>query len=148
MSTDRIPVTNRTAMPLFVAGVMIPAGETKLFPAHHVPDNLRDTAPQEAEVEATDDPIQELLAMKIPEIVAALPQMSPEDYAAVKEAENAFGNPRKGLRKAFAEEDLRRANEQASAQTGETETQGTDSDNVNKTTGAADDEPTNSANAG
>ena len=140
----KVPYLNEGTSIVHIDGKAIRPGDTREVDPSQIPG----FTPPEQAAPTVDDPIQELLAMKIPEIVAALPQMSPEDYAAVKEAENAFGNPRKGLRKAFAEEDLRRANEQASAQTGETETQGTDSDNVNKTTGAADDEPTNSANAG
>lgn len=146
MKTDRVPVTNRTNMPIYVAGVMIPAGETKHFPAHHAPAHLRDDTPEPIAPAAPENPIQTLLSGKVPEIIATLPGMSDEDYAALKQAEEGAAKPRKGLLNAFAEEDLRRANEKAGQQTGET--QSTDSDAANATTGEDGDEPTNSADAG
>lgn len=130
-----VPVTNNNEMPIYVAGVMIPAGETKFFPAHHVPEHLRDTVPSEAEPEAPADPIQELLAKKVPQLVASLPFLADDVYAALKAAEEAAAKPRKGLLNAFAEEDLRRADAAADADQG-----GDENDTANETEGTDGDD--------
>ncbi len=105
----KIPVHNTNKMTMFVAGVMIPPGETKHFEEHHVPPSLRQQ-PEELLPEVLDEnPVIALLGGTIKEITEALPALSDEDYETLQTAE-AAGEKRKGLMAAFAAEDLRRAN--------------------------------------
>ena len=114
----KVPVTNNTKMAMFVAGVMIPSGETKHFEEHHVPPELR-PPPECVEPEEPDeDPVIALLGGRIPEITEALPDLSDEDYTKLKAAEET-GENRKGLIAAFAAEDLRRAQPSADVEGGE-----------------------------
>ena len=109
----RIDVTNNTAMPLYVGSNIVPPGETRDFPESQVPMHLRTAEESPPEAEAPKDAVLELLDSSIPEIVAALADLSDEDLARLKAAEEA-GKTRKGLMAALAEEELKRANERQS----------------------------------
>jgi len=87
---------------------MIPAGETKHFPAHHVPGHLRPVE-TEPEQQAADDPIAEILSHKVGEVVEMLPALSGDELAAIDQAEQMAERPRKGVLEAIAAEMLRRA---------------------------------------
>lgn len=111
-----IPVKNNTKNPWHVGGFMIPPGETRHLPEHHVPPHLRAQpveAPPEAEDEDTErrQAAEAVLAHKIPEIVKLLPTMSGEELALLEAQENSSEKPRKGLLEAIAEERLRRASD-------------------------------------
>jgi hypothetical protein len=107
----QIPVYNAGPNLLPVGGMMIPPGETRHVPEIHVPKHLMPGAQPKQEAPKQDE-ILALLDGTIPEIIAALPGLSADDYARLKTAEEN-GKTRKGLLDAFAEEDLRRAAEQA-----------------------------------
>lgn len=102
------PVTNNTRMPIWVGGVMIPAGETKVLPAHQVPEHLR-PAPAAAPAAPPADPLDELLAGKVAEIQAALAGLTDADLERLVDLETAQDKPRKGVLDAAAGERLRRA---------------------------------------
>lgn len=105
----RIPVHNNTAMTIYVAGLMIPPGETRHFEEEQVPLHLR-PAPveQESEPAAPADPLAELLQGSIAKITPELAAMSTENLEQLGELEQQ-GQARKGLLGAIAEELLKRA---------------------------------------
>jgi hypothetical protein len=109
----KIPVSNNTAMPIYVGGLMIPPGETRHFEAHQVPAHLRPQPAEAAPEPAPADPLAELVKHKVADVAAALPDLSDEDLARVLELDAADGNARKGVAEAVAAEQLRRAAEQS-----------------------------------
>ncbi len=106
-----IPVTNNKKHPIYVGSVMVPAGETRVFPRSQVPPHLL-PAVELPKPEPEQDPVLTILDHKIAHIVEMFPSFSNEELAKLKHAEEA-GNTRKGLMAAIAEEELRRANEKA-----------------------------------
>lgn len=107
----KIPVSNTTAMPIYVGACMIPAGETMHFEESEVPDHLR-PAPASAEAPAApDNPIATLAKESIKTITAAFAEMSIEQIDALGEYEQQSEAPRKGLLSAISEELLKRAAE-------------------------------------
>lgn len=110
---QKIPVTNNGAMAMYVAGLMIPPGETRHFDADLVPLHLR-PAPPEAEVEEPTDALAELITGTVKEVAAAIPSLSDEDLSRLGELEQAKGGAaRKGVLSAIAEETLKRADAKA-----------------------------------
>jgi len=98
----KIPVTNDTAMPIYVGAAMIPPGETRHFEEDDVPHHLR---PQVAEIKTEDtplDPLAELLKGTVPSVVLALPDMSIADIERLGDLEQQ-GQGRKGILSAIAE---------------------------------------------
>lgn len=109
---ERIPVTNTTAMPMYVAGLMIPPGETRHFDAEQVPAHLRPVA-ADPEPEAWIDPLEAVAAQPVKAIVDLLPEMPDTDLVRLLELDEADGSPRKTLHEAVAAEQLRRASAKA-----------------------------------
>lgn len=108
--TPKIPVHNPGAMPMYVAGLMIPPGETRHFDADLVPLHLRPAAPAPVADEPQYDPLAELLEGNVKAVVTALPDLDDEDLARLGELEQARGDAaRKGVLSAIAEETLTRA---------------------------------------
>lgn len=106
---QKIPVTNTGAMPIYVAGQMIPPGETRHFDADQVPHHLRPAAP-EPEPEVPNDPITALIGHSVKDIVAQLPGLALEQLEQLGDLEQAKGDDaRKTLLGAIAEEQLKRA---------------------------------------
>lgn len=107
---DKVAVTNINAMPIYVGGQMIPAGETRHFDEDQVPENLRPPK-EEAEPEAAPmDPMQALAEGKVSDITAALPALNDADLEHLGEIEQAKGDAaRKTLLSAIAEETIKRA---------------------------------------
>ncbi len=105
---ERIPVTNNTAMPIYVAGLMIPPGETRHFDAAQVPAHLRPVA-AEPEPEVWVDPLEAVVAQSVKAIGELLPEMADADLVRLLELDEATGSPRKSLHEAVAAEQLRRA---------------------------------------
>lgn len=103
----RIPVTNNTAMNLYVGSNIVPPGETRDFFESQVPHHLR-PAQEEAEVKAPADPLAELLDGNVASVVAALPELSTEQLEKLGDMEQA-GGKRKGVLGALAEALLNRA---------------------------------------
>ncbi len=114
----KIPVTNNGAMAMYVAGLMIPPGETRHFDADLVPLHLRPAA-SEAEAEApAPDPLAVLLAHSVKDIKALLPELDDATLEALGSAEQAAETPRSTLLGAIAEEQLTRAEAAEAAKTG------------------------------
>lgn len=103
-----IPVRNNGRMPLYVGGIMVPPGETRILPAHHVPEHLRPVTPTPA-IEAPPDPLAVLLEENVATVKDSLATLSTEELARVEQLETAAGSPRKGVLDAVAAERLARA---------------------------------------
>ena len=58
---QKIPVTNSGAMPMYVAGLMIPPGETRHFDHDLVPLHLRPAIVEPEPDETQFDPLAELI---------------------------------------------------------------------------------------
>lgn len=113
--TPKIPVHNPGAMAIYVAGLMIPPGETRHFDADLVPLHLR-PAPAEPEPETPVDALADLVGGTVKEVSAAVPGLSDEDLARLGDLEQAKGDSaRKGVLSAIAEETLKRAEAKAAA---------------------------------
>lgn len=106
---EKIPVSNNTAMPMYVAGMMIPPGETRHFDPEQVPVHLRPAPVAEPKEETQFDPIEELRAGTVKEIVAQIPELADDVLEALGAAEQSDKNPRTSLLSAIAEEQLTRA---------------------------------------
>ncbi|MBI5920269.1 MAG: hypothetical protein HY847_01320 [Betaproteobacteria bacterium] len=112
--TEKVPVTNNTKMAIYVAGTMIPPGETRHFDSNQVPAEFRPAPQVEPEDETQFDPLAELIAHNVKEITAALPGLSDEDLERLGDMEQAKGeNARKSLLNAIAEAQLTRADAKA-----------------------------------
>lgn len=106
---SKIPVKNNGAMPIWVGGTMIPAGETRHFDPHHVPPEHR-PARAKAESEAPPaDPLQAIQSGSVKAIVAGIEALTDDELGRLEELEQAGGAPRKGVMEAIAAERLRRA---------------------------------------
>ena len=104
----KIPVSNTSAMPIYVGAAMIPPGETRHFDEQDVPHHLRPAPVAEAAPQAPADPLAELLKGNVAAVVAALPDLTDADVERLGELEQA-GQARKGVLSAVAEELLVRA---------------------------------------
>lgn len=103
----KIPVSNNTAMPIYVGAAMIPAGETRHFEEQDVPHHLRPVQ-EAAPVDEPVDPLVTLLESNVGDVVAALPELSRADVERLGELEQA-GQARKGVLSGIAENLLARA---------------------------------------
>lgn len=115
--TPKIPVHNPGAMPMYVAGLMIPPDETRHFDADLVPLHLRPAAP-EPEAAPAPDPLAVLLAHSVKDIKALLPELDDATLEALGSAEQAAETPRSTLLGAIAEEQLTRAEAAEAAKAG------------------------------
>ena len=104
----KIPVSNNSAMPIYVGAAMVPPGETRHFDEQDVPHHLRPAPVEAAKVEAPADPLAELLKGNVAAVVAALPDLADADVERLGELEQA-GQARKGVLSAVAEALLVRA---------------------------------------
>ena len=104
----KIPVSNSTAMPIYVGAAMIPPGETRHFDEQDVPPHLRPAQEVAAEPEAPADPLAELLKGNVASVVAALPGLSVSDVERLGDMEQADLG-RKGVLGAIAEQLMIRA---------------------------------------
>lgn len=103
-----VAVHNPGRMPLYVGGIMIPPGETRILPAHHVPENLR-PVPADEPAAAPEDPLADLLGGTVAQVKDGLATLSDDELARVEALETADGSPRKGVLDAVAAERLARA---------------------------------------
>lgn len=103
----RKAIENKTQMPMFVAGMMIPPGETRLIEDDMLPPEHREKAPIPAP-EIPADPLVELLEQNAKTVVAALDGISSEDLARLQLLETE-GKARKTVLEAIAAEGLKRA---------------------------------------
>lgn len=105
----RIPVTNATAMPIYVGAAMVPPGETRHFEEHDVPLHLRPAPAEPEEPAPAADPAAALLEGTVAHITAALPALPDNLLDRIGELEQQAKAPRKTLLAAIAEETLNRA---------------------------------------
>lgn len=105
---EKIHVTNSSAMPMYVAGQMIPPGETRHFDPDQVPPHLRPAAPA-PEPEPEADPVADILGHSVKDIKEMLPALSDDELEALGDAEQQAETPRTTLLGAIAEEQLKRA---------------------------------------
>lgn len=112
------PITNHRATNMFVSGVVIPPGETKVFEETDLPPHLQGRdKPAPAPVEPADRVLQ-LLDQNVSEIIKAIeardangnPEVSDDEVLRLKQAEED-GKTRKTLMKAIDEEWVKRAND-------------------------------------
>lgn len=109
-----IPVTNHGKTLLWVGPTMIPPGETRVLPAHHVPPHLRPAPAAAAAPLPPVDPVLALLDGTVKEIIAELPLLADADLVRLEAAEHE-GNTRKSLMSGIADERLQRAQASESA---------------------------------
>ncbi len=111
----KIPVTNTTAMPIYVGATMIPPGEIRHFDESDVPHHLRPAPVAPQAPEPAPDPLQVLVNEKTAdEAIAALPGLSIEDLERLGELEQARvlkdkPAPRKSVLSAISDTLLERA---------------------------------------
>lgn len=103
----RVPIENKGQMPIYVAGVMIPPGETRHFEEDQIPQEFRQPAESEQQ-DALADPLLSILEANTAAVTVGLPTLSDEDLARL-EALEAEGKNRKGVLSAIAAEKLARA---------------------------------------
>lgn len=102
-----IPVTNFKGSTAYVGGKMIPAGETRMVDAAHVPPHRRPGAAPKAP-EPAPDPLRDLLAQPVKTIPGALKHLAESMLDDVMALEQD-GQARDAVFKALAAEKLRRA---------------------------------------
>lgn len=106
------PVTNQTAMPIYVAGLMIPPGETRHFDIEQIPPEFRPapavTAPQAEQL--PPNPLADLAAHNAAEIIENLSDLSSDDLAALMKIEED-GRARKTVLAAISAEHLKRVSD-------------------------------------
>ena len=96
---ETIPVTNNGKTIMYVGSSAVMPGETRVFPAHHVPQHLM---PQDKPaLEEKPDPLLELLDLSVPLIIKRI------------QARDQAGKTRSGVKKGIVEERLVRAREEA-----------------------------------
>ena len=103
----KYPVTNTTAMPIYVGLLMIPPGETRHFDLDQLPPEHR-PAPDVPEPEAPKDRLAEIAKMNAGSVVAILADLDAEDLARLQSLE-AAGKARITVLEAIAAEGLKRA---------------------------------------
>lgn len=105
----KIPVHNKTAMPIYVGAAMVLPGETRHFDEHEVPRHLRPKEDAPAKEQAAPaDPLAEMLKGTVKEVVAALAGMPLSDIEKLGDLEQA-GQERKGVLSAIADIQLNHA---------------------------------------
>lgn len=103
----KYPVTNNTAMPIYVGALMIPPGETRHFNLDQLPPEHRPQAEVKAP-EAPPDRLAEIADFKVDLILPLLADLNAEDLARLQLLETE-GKARKTVLEAIAAEGLRRA---------------------------------------
>lgn len=104
----KIPVHNKSAMPIYVGTAMVLPGETRHFDEQEVPHHLRPAQAEEVKVEVVKDPLAELLLSNVKKVTAALAGLSTAEVEKLGELEQA-GQARKGVLSAVGELLLNRA---------------------------------------
>lgn len=100
-------ITNDTREPMFVAGTLIPPGETRVFTGDDIPPEHREAAPPPVE-EAPKDRIAEIAEMSVKLIIAVLADLTDEELDRLKAIEEG-DKQRKTLIAAIEEAKLERA---------------------------------------
>lgn len=106
----KLPIENKSAMPIYVAGVMIPPGETRHFDDAQIPPEYRQAAPV---LEALPvDPLNTLLDENVAVVVGELDGL-PDDELVRLEGLELARKKRKGVLEGIAAEQLIRAEQKA-----------------------------------
>lgn len=105
---EMVAISNDGETNRYVAGTCIPPGETRHFSPDQVPGHRVHSVSESAP--PTPDPVLAILDGSVPEVAAALGELSIEDIDRLEQAEQD-GKTRKGVLKVIAEERLRRAAE-------------------------------------
>lgn len=108
-----IGVENKSASPMYVAGVMIPAGETRHFEDAALPPEYRAAPAGGVVPPAPADPLAVILAGSVREIVAGVDALSNAEIGALFMLEELAAKPRKTLLAELAEVQLERASKRA-----------------------------------
>lgn len=106
---EKIPVTNNTAMPIYVGSNMIPPGETRHFDEADVPEHLRPAKAAPVVEAVAEDPIQALSEKPAKDIIAAIPELGVEALEKLGDIEQLREKPRSTVLAALSEALLARA---------------------------------------
>lgn len=105
----KIPVHNKTAMPIYVGAAMVFPGETRHFDEHEVPHHLRPQEEAPAKKQAAPaDPLAGMLKGTVKEVTAGLDGLLTGDLEKLGELEQS-GQARKGVLSVIADLLLTRA---------------------------------------
>lgn len=110
----KIPIENKGKSPIYVAGVMIPDGETRHFDIEQLPPEYRpqqEAAP--APVPAPASPLEEILRAPVKTVLAGVDALTLEALQALLELEQGAEKPRSTLVGALQAEVLERIGKQA-----------------------------------
>lgn len=107
------PIHNPGSSPMYVAGVLIPPGETMHFDTEQLPPEHQPKAPEPVP-EEVPDLVAEIHGMSAPNILKVLPDLSFEDLARLRGMEEA-GKNRKTVIEGIAVIELKRAESIATA---------------------------------
>lgn len=102
-----IPIENRGASPLHIAGFVILPGETRILSEDLVPAHLRPKVQEEPVI--VTDALLDFVARSVGEIVKAMPDLPEEFLTRLQSVEAGSLKPRKGVLDAIVKEKLRRA---------------------------------------
>lgn len=114
---NKTVIHNDSDQPRYVAGRLIPPGESRAFSTHELPVEHRAAVVQ---VAAQTDPfavVKDLLALPLKDLVPRLPGLPARQLEQLEQLENQSDKPRKGLLNEITAEVLRRA---AAAETEDT----------------------------
>lgn len=104
------PVSNTTAMTIYVGSSAVLPGETRHFELEDIPLHLRPPVEEEVPVEeSADDVLTAVLAMNVKDASAKLKDLTTEQLEKLGELEQKRDGPRRTLLSAIAEESLNRA---------------------------------------
>lgn len=103
----KFPVHNPTDSPMYVAGKMIPGGETAHFDLHELPPEMRPAAEPTAPAEQTN-PLEDVLKAPVKAVLAEVDALTVDEINALIELEQAAGKPRSTLVEALSAEVLKR----------------------------------------
>lgn len=114
----KFPVHNPKDSPMYVAGKMIPGGETVHFELHELPPEMRPAAEPAAPVPQAD-PLEEMLKAPVKAVMVAAAELTLQELDALIELEQAAEKPRSTLVEGLSAEMLKRQAEALDGANGE-----------------------------
>lgn len=105
----KIGVENRTDSPMYVGGMMIPAGETRHFEPEALPAEYRPAPVVEEAPEAGPDALAVILEGSVREVLAGVEALRDAEVDRLIALEEQAAKPRKSLLAELAEVQLARA---------------------------------------
>lgn len=115
----KIPVRNAGKNMMFVGSKAVMPGETRHFHEHEVPAHLRPDAAPVPEPLPPSDPLDEISASGVRDVIAALPKLDTAQIERLGEMEQLKDKPRKSVLAMIAEELLKRAGNDGSSGEGD-----------------------------